>query len=337
MVDGIKIQVPITTAEKWLNSPLLNFKIGFSERTGSIMDKSMIAQARGLIFTIRFHDESLREVVECEVKGSIHKFYNNGKNNADDFNVKKLNMALEMLEVDYCIELATARLRNIEVGVNIHTPIKANDIIKNLVAYKGYEFETFTCEGKRIGKQVLQQRHRFKIYNKGKQSKYKSDNLLRIEIAFKKMIDLKQYDIVYLSDVLNVKKIHPLYVLLLKWWDNVIYYDKSIKLLHLSPTAQRRVLYLATPRNWVDFNNDQRYKAKKRFRELMNKYGSTTQNDISHIISNKWKELTAEKGRQINRLYNGTEKQKKGDKLTVKIKGLNIAFSSSNNTLKKNG
>ncbi|XKX05243.1 hypothetical protein R8G61_12905 [Tenacibaculum maritimum] len=119
--------------------------------------------------------------------------------------------------------------------------------------------------------------------------------MLRIEMHYNKMHDLKKYNIVTLSDLTVLSKVRPLVQEITSRWYNIIYYDKSINIKNLTPTQQKRVLYSATPRNWVELGKRQRTRAKKRFNELMNLHGSTTQKDISIIILNKWGELVSEK------------------------------------------
>ncbi len=335
MIDGIKIEVPTTTAKQWLNCRLLNFYTGISKQTGVLMDNTEIATSKGLVFIIRYKDEAQKHVSYCEVKGSLHKFYNGGKHNANDFSLIELETVLNTLEHDYHIEKNTAQIRNLEFGFNINTPISSKAILKNLVAYKNYEFNTLSVATKKVGKQIGQQQQRFKIYDKGKEHNLNVDNLTRFEVAFKKMIVLKPYGITYLSDLLNIDKIRPLVGVLLDWWDNVIYYDKSIDITHLTHSMQKRVLYYATPRNWSDYNRKQRLRAKKRYKSLMDKYGSNTQFDIKQLILEKWENLTAEKWVRINRLSKENQQHKNGYELTVRINGLNVPKTPLNQNIKK--
>lgn len=293
MIDGIKIELPISTAEKWLKCPLLDFEIKLSEDTGEIVGNTKIAKSRGLIFKIDYdtHPERRTKIVGCKVRGSLHKFYNHGEHNANDFTFNNLVKTIETLKDQYSINPDLAILHNIEVGVNVHTPIKTKEIIKNLVSSKEKDFETYYIDSGRFGKQIIQQRQRFKVYDKGLLSGTKETNLTRFEMVIKKMEAIKKSEIKCLSDLLNLDKLNTVFEYLIGWWSNIIYYDKSINIARLSEAKRRRILYLSASRNWGDFNKDQRYRAKKRFRDLMSKYGSNTQEEIRQLIVNKWEDL----------------------------------------------
>ncbi|CAM1352394.1 hypothetical protein [Tenacibaculum insulae] len=263
--------------------------------TAVISSIKIIAKYKGLTFKIVYKDETHTQIRYSELSGSLHKFNNSGKHNYNDFTFMQLLEVVNVLKTDFYIEPQTAYLSNLEFGVNIYLLFSVSELLLNLVAYKNKDFKTLSNGRKRIGKQIVNQKHRNKIYDKGKQANLKVKNLARFEMHYNKMAELKKYGIVTLQDLTDIHKISPLVNELLSFWDNIIYYDKSINLKNLSPTQQKRVLYSAVPRNWFDFNRMQRMRAKSRFNELMSLHGSTSQKDISNLIANKWQELTAEK------------------------------------------
>lgn len=287
MIDGIKIDVPSVNANKWLDNRYLHFYTYTSTKTGEQLEDTLFAKYKGLKFFI-IKSKKHKGKYYYEVRGSIHKYFNNGKHNANDFTIVNLKKVLKELHKKFNIDPKTAILRNVEFGVNIHTPVDAKDLLKNLVCYGNYPFGTLRINRIVVGKSIVQQRSDLKIYNKSKQFDLPLQNLTRIELAVNKMVFLKRYNITTLSDLLNKSKLEPLGGLLLSYWVDVIYYDKMIDWRQLTTFERKKILYYATPRNWQDFDKKQRYRAKKHFKELMCKYStSTTHKEIITLITQK--------------------------------------------------
>lgn len=324
MIDGVKIDVQNLNGIEWLNCHLLDFYTYTNTKTGELLDGTLVAKYRGLKFFI-IQSVKYQNKTYCSIQGSLHKYFNKGKHNANDFTLFDLQKVIVELKQKFSIEPTTAILRNVEFGVNINTPLTANDLLKNLVCYGNYTFGTLKIEGVKVGKNIAQQRTELKIYDKGKQYDLPVQNLTRIELAVKKMEFLKSYNITTLSDLTNIDKIKPLGSLLLSYWDDVIYYDKKINWKQLTQFERKKLLYYATPRNWEDFDYKQRYRAKKHFKELMSKYStSTTHKDITQLLAEKTGILTASFCPQINHDLHPKEATLNVHKLTVRIHSYNV-------------
>ncbi len=330
MFDGFKIDVPIS-AKVWFENPRLDFYTYTNTKTGELLDGTLVAKYRGLKFFI-IQSVKYSNKTYCTVRGSLHKYLNKGKHNANDFTIEDLQTVLVDLQNKFSINPETAILRNIEFGVNINTPVTATELLKNLVSYGNYQFGKLSLDSIVVGKSINQQRNDLKIYDKGKQLDMPVQNLTRIEIAVKKMVFLKPYDITTLADLTNIAKIKPLGGLLVSYWNDIIYYDKKVNWKQLSPFERKKLLYYATPRNWQDFNRMQRYRAKQHFSELMQKYSpSTTHKKISDLIGAKVASLTAVFCRRINHDL----QIQNVDELTVRIHGYNVDKSNTEkNTMK---
>jgi hypothetical protein len=323
LIDGIKIDVNSLNGSKWLSNKLLHFHTYTSVETGELLDGTIVAKYKGLKFFI-IQSKKYENRVYYSVRGSLHKYFNNGNHNANDFNFNDLQKVLQELEQKFNINPKTSTLRNLEFGVNINTPIEAKEVLKNLVCFGKYTFGTLKIAGLNVGKRIQKQQSSLKIYNKGKQYQ-KATNLVRFEIAIHKMLYLKKYSIVMLSDLQNINKIKPLEVLLLSYWDSVIYYDKAIDWKRLTEFERKKVLYYATPRNWSDFEIKQRYRAKKHFKKLMQQFSSsTTHKEIYTLIGSKWSDLSANICPQINHKLNPKIKSQNVHKLTVSIQGYSM-------------
>ena len=330
MIDGIKIDVHSLNGSKWLSNKLLHFHTYTSVETGELLDGTIVAKYKGLKFFIT-QSTKYENRFYYSVRGSLHKYFNNGKHNANDFSFYDLQNVIQELQEKFSINPKTSTLRNIEFGTNVITPIDAKEVLKNLVCYGKYNFGTLKIEGLIVGKRIAKQQSSLKIYDKGKQYQ-KATNLVRFEIAVHKMVYLKKFGIVTLSDLQDIVKIEPLGSVLLSYWDDVIYYDKKIDWKRLTEFERKKILYYATPRNWSDFEIKQRYRAKKHFKELMQEFStSTTHKEIHNLIGSKWSDLSAKICPQINQGCKPKNESRNVHKLTVSIHGYNMDKS----TLKK--
>ncbi|MFV0565758.1 MAG: hypothetical protein ACK5NB_07995 [Flavobacteriaceae bacterium] len=295
-----------------------------------MLNGTLIAQYRGLKFLIIPSKKHLNKTY-CVVRGSLHKYFNNGKHNANDFTIEDLQTVITELQQKFSINPDTAILRNMEFGVNIKTAVPTSTLLKNLVCYGNYTFTAIRIENVTVGKKIHQQRADLKIYDKGKQYQKPTQNLTRIEVAVNKMEFLKPYGITTLADLTNTAKIKPLGSLLVTYWNDIIYYDKQVNYKQLTQFEQKKLLYYATPRNWNDFDRKQRYRAKKHFNALMQKYStSTTHKNIAELIGKKANDLTAVFCPQINHDF----KRQNVHKLTYTIQRYNVDKSHINKTTK---
>ena len=146
MIDGIKIDVHSLNGSKWLSNKLLHFHTYTSVETGELLDGTIVAKYKGLKFFIT-QSTKYENRVYYSVRGSLHKYFNNGKHNANDFSFYDLKNVIQELQEKFSINPKTSTLRNIEFGTNTITPIEAKEVLKNLVCYGKYTFGTLKIEG----------------------------------------------------------------------------------------------------------------------------------------------------------------------------------------------
>lgn len=321
MIDGVKIDVPNLDGNEWLENPLLEFHVYANTRTGELSNK-LVAKYRGLKFILR-ESGKCSGVYHCSIEGSLHKYFNRGRNNATDFHIGQLQSVILEIHGKFDVDPQLAVLRNLGVGVNITVPLSAREFISNLVACGNRAFSEFSINRIKLGKAIGRQQYVLKIYDKGKQSGLRVKNLIRVEVAIKKMAYIKKYNIVKLSDLLYVDKIRPLGFIVHQLWGDVIYFDKQLVWKSLSHFQQKKVLYYAAPRNWEDFNRMQRMRAKRHFHKLCL---SSVFKKIGLLLANKWEFLTAEKRIRFNLQYNYDD----NDKLYT-IYPLECTVNSGNN------
>lgn len=294
MIDGVKIKCIGTTSTDWLNNELLIFSSKVDTSTGEILAKNKVAFYRGLSFHII--PSTIAETEHLIIRGSLAKFYNNGVNNAFDYDFTMLCETLRELEQCFNINLKTALIQSFEFGANIETEQNTNAIIKGLRAYQSYNFTGLKIDNIFNGVQLKKQDTSIKIYDKAKQIKDVTSNLLRLEYVFNFNKVTTKYGFDVLADFLNIDKLNSLKPLLLDVWTNAIFYDKGMKWKQMTQKQKEKMLYYLDATNWVKFTTSQRQKAKAKFRELYNEFCiSTTQTDITELLNSKLDKLTAVK------------------------------------------
>lgn len=301
MICGVKIDVPYLNGNEWLESNILDFYTSTNVQTGEIKEHKLIAKYNGLTFIITA-SRKYSNLNYCQVQGSLHKYFNSGSHNANDFTFSNLQDVLIDLQNKFQIIPEKSILRNLEFGVNIESPITVKEILKNIIAYGNNSFSTLKIEGIRVGKWIEKDEYKIKVYDKGKQYKPDKKNLVRLEISVNKMRFLTKYDIHKLSSLTKILKVQSLGKLLIDFWDDTIYYDKQLNWKLLSEFERKKVLYYAAERNWEEFDKKQRYRAKKHLESLIKKYGrGNSKIIIRDLINKKWCELAADKCPPIHR------------------------------------
>lgn len=221
-IDYIKAQIIGLNKEHFLNNDKLTFTPVFERETTD---------------TVKYYYnefENLKTKVyesgSIYFSGSLHKFYNNGLHNHNEFNKGAYFETLERIKSVYGIEPDNIRIIQMEYGVNILPPIPTNDILNNLIQHKNKDFEQkisnekgkyYQCEhGSKQNKYYI-----IKIYNKAKQYNLK-DKVLRIEIKQCNWSKYRMKGIRTLHDFNNVNK--SIFVsYLLRKWNEVIFYDPT--------------------------------------------------------------------------------------------------------------
>ena len=294
MVDGFKGQDISVEVDMLLTNDRLTFGGLVDTQTGFILDPIRRAQDRGLNF--KLIPRRTGPGYRVEVKGSLHKFYNNGLHNADQYTVNDLLLTLNRLVTDYGFDLFSSKINNIEFGVNIELPFAISQVFANLICHKNQPFQVdshsqtpyYVCNW---------QRYTVKIYDKGKQQGL-GGNLLRFEIRVRKMRVFRTVTGVQLhtlADLLNVANYGPLGALLVDAFDDILFDDPAINPKTL--TAKERALYqqCRNPRYWhtpdgltpkqAAAHRQRLSRNKDRFRALLSQHGSNWQRGVSTLVA----------------------------------------------------
>jgi len=224
VVDYVKAILPEKYNQTLSNNSYLTFESTANEHTGEQTQR--IAKYKNLKF-------EFKKSGVVYMTGSLHRFYNDGTHNYNDFTLENLCSSLRLIANNLSIELSEAVLQNIEFGVNIEPPIKVNALLRGLLFHTGKKMpmEEFKHVSLQSGnyKQVRRDRFFLKAYDKGKHYNLKT-NLFRWEVKIIKMVEIEHLNINNLNDLINLSdnQLEGILTMLKQRWNEVLYFDSSI-------------------------------------------------------------------------------------------------------------
>lgn len=308
-------------------NPLLDFyetinlttgEMKTTNRNGNKVTPSKNASYKGLEFKIY-------DTGTITLSGSLHKYWNDGAHNYNDFNNEAVLFILNDLNTKFDIDPSKCILKCLEIGINITPLVPTNEILDNCLLHKTkpFEYQKNSDEGKY--KQVQHSQYIIKIYNKALHYKSKGfkikDEIMRFEIKYTKMQKLNEKGIFSLQDLINYG-LQNFKDTVLKEWQNVLFYDNTIQIDPLSSRSKKALLQYSNPNYWTGLlaNNQ-----TKNFTYHKNKLKKIVSKN-----SKKIQDLTAETiGKKIDFLNSKTIQI---DPLTIMSK--RIVFNDDNDTKK---
>ncbi|MBP6424123.1 MAG: hypothetical protein KA278_00220 [Flavobacterium sp.] len=291
MIDYIKIIIKELQHSILEVNPLLDFydtinlttgEMKTTNRNGNKVTPSKNASYNGLEFKIY-------DTGTITIAGSLHKYWNSGAHNFNDFNSEAVLFVLSDLKAKFNIDPSKCILKCLEIGINITPPIPTNEILDNCLMHKTkpFEYQKNSDEGKY--KQVQHNEYIIKIYNKALHYKSKGFDvraeIMRFEIKYTTLTRLKQKGIFTLQDLIDYG-LHNFKDEVLKEWQNVLYYDNTTRIEGLSKTVKKRVLEYSNPNYWTGLLNNKQIENYKHHRKQLN--------IITQKHSDKVQELTTE-------------------------------------------
>jgi len=315
MIDGIKIMNLIVNILELISNDLLTFTGNYNTETGEVYKYPLYAKYRGLDFKIKDNSKqrkknpAIQQNIYVHLDGSLHKYWNNGQHNYNDYFFTDLQQTIDELRENLKINTDRSLLNNLEFGVNIQTKYTFEDVSRSIVDYKGEPFHPFTMTGAK-GIECETDNFYIKIYDKGHQYD-QPGNLLRIEIKVRKMKFFADRGIKInsLSSLLNYSEIIKLKGAIRGIFDDILFTDYNIPQNKLTPANRLVLSQGGNQKYWEhlkpkskDFkkgNKDEYEKKRKKyqnerkyFKNLVAKYStSPIQKDISILIENKCNEL----------------------------------------------
>lgn len=290
LIDYVKILFINIDVTRLYNLPFLDFETGINLKTGETSTKKTVDYH---FCKITIYDSGI-----VLFTGSIHKLYNSLKgikapnykeqNQYKGFNGNQftLNDILEVrnhLENLFNCQPQQMIFKNIEFGINTTPGFCPQLFLKGLLYHKGKLFE---YKFKEHFAQVKHQRYILKIYNKSNQ--YAIDiNTLRVELKIIKTEFLKQTKIKTFADI-KENTLNKAKELLLKSFDEVIYYDYTIKKKSLTKRQKQSLINYSNPRYWI-YTLDPKYRDrhKKKLLEITRVYSQSLKAKVKEDIIKK--------------------------------------------------
>lgn len=270
MIDYVKILLKNPNIKKLKQN--LDFKLLVSEKNGDCSSKT-VAHYRFCKITI--YNSGI-----VYFDGSIHKMWNSLNNIlAPNYNSKNykgyngnqyilqdiLNTKKHLCKLLFC-EPQQLTFQNIEFGLNLTTIFNPQKFITGLLYHSGKAFES---GHERHYKEVRHKKYRVKIYNKGVQYGM-SSKTLRIEVACKKSIEFAETGIKTFENV-NKHTLKKGLQLILKRFDEVVYYDNTINTKGLNKRQKTTLLNYQNMNYWFDtLKPNKRDSHKKNLQNFIN-------------------------------------------------------------------
>ena len=132
MIDFIKTLLINVNVLELQNNSKLNFCVPVNPTTGEMRTKTkngkkampyLNAYFRGIEFRIY-------ESGSVYVSGSLHKYWNHGGHNYNDFDLNALTCVLNDIQETFNIKPQQLVLKQLEIGVNFIPPYPTKDLLK---------------------------------------------------------------------------------------------------------------------------------------------------------------------------------------------------------------
>ena len=333
MIDFIKIYAKNVNIDLIEDNPLLEFKELVNTKT-AVCNFYKSAYYKGLEFKI-YDKTDKTDFKRLTIEGSLHKYWNNGAHNFNDFGIVEVYEVINELEYLFNIDASFCVLRQLEIGVNINPPITTKQVLKACLKYKTNDIKWVYTRDEGNYIQATNQRHFIKIYDKKTHYKNKGFqidiDIMRIEKKWRKMVELNNKGIYTLKDLLNYG-LSNFKTDLLKEWSKVLYCD-------FNTVKGTKYEDKYTNVNWWErLSYDKLKYHRNNLNKMIKKDSNNIKNQISRLISSKVDFLNV-KTSEINPLYIGLKKGvSTNDKQDINrrfciITGLNISMQKSNSFL----
>lgn len=303
MVDYIKASTKVFDFKYLLEQSGLDFYQRINGSTGEFKATKFgtyihTANLNGLKFLVFERNENRT----LQIRGSLHKFYNKGKHNFDQFNYDKIQISI----IEICnilrIKPENVILHNLEFGFNISPPTDTLNILTGLISHRNIEFKSYSIEGA----EYYQCQHKnfiIKVYDKAKQYRKHGYNLpsnvIRFELKFTRMNDinskLKSASLIdnalFLNNlsekiILNLIGNHSIAI-----WGQILFYDKTINPNVLTSTQKNKLDVWQNINLWKGYRKQERLKQKIQLQKITREHSQDVQNNIQNILSNNLSSL----------------------------------------------
>ena len=306
MVDYIVLCLSYLSKEI-LEAKGVEFRIpakGFNPKTGELIkDERFNYKWEGEFKNLKFLIDTKGKVF---LKGSLHKFWNNGEHNYNDFNLTALIEVINELRSKFGIIPEITKIHHVEIGLNIDDlHFKTKKINEHLLFHSGQGIPIEKFKYKRHLKDsdfiiVERDKYAIKSYDKAKHCGLHGD-IYRFEIKYKKAANLKVLGINTLSDLINPTKIELLKIDFLKKWNEVFLFDWTIRKDELKPKAKSKLKDWQRLNYWEELKALKESRNRNKFSTELKEYEKIVQGHsenvkviIAESLDKKWCKVTTE-------------------------------------------
>jgi hypothetical protein len=285
LIDYIKYELEKPNIIKFEHNPFLEFETKVSTRTGELGTYSH-AYYKSLEFKI-FEPTVANPTGRITVEGSLHKYWNNGGHNFNDFNNLDIDEVLNDLSEKFGIQPTECNLKQLEIGLNLFPPFPTETILRCCLMHKTDLFKWIYTKDEGNYIQVKHGHYYIKIYDKQKHYVNKGftvpNEIMRFEIKYKReqiANTLKKKGVIKLQDVLDFG-LHNFKPMLLKEWKNVLFYDFTT----LENTRYKD--RYSNPNFWVNLKAQNLKYHRNILNKITNSNPENLKKKISDLISEK--------------------------------------------------
>lgn len=297
MIDFVKCIIHDMPPEKLKENRLLSFKTELCERTG-VLGKS-IAYHQGLKFVV-YAPTIANPKGRITLEGSLHKYFNNGLHNYNDFGVFDILKVIDELNVLFGIHSKNCVLKQLELGVNVNSPISSKSFVRGCFLHGTNRFgwQSTRDEGEYIQSDCS--RKTIKIYDKAMHYRNKGCQIpceiLRFEVKFKKMEFLNRQNIYTLTDLVNRNLSDFVKECLTKEWRRVLFCDEAVLNQSKHYSNYLNLNY------WISLSEN-RYEAFKYHRKNLNKMYKANLDNTKALFENLIRSKTDQLKRKTTEMY----------------------------------
>lgn len=299
MIDYIKIEIANTDLiESISRNPLLIFdKVTekANKKTGELFHINYYFY-KNLKFITTISSNNVPN--KMYISGSLHYYHNNGLHNASDFTYIQFLGVVNDLKEKFNINSNDCCLRALEYGINfVPGKYQTNKILQNTFYHQRKKVTEPIGKPYRQFGDIRQHEYILKFYDKAFQFPGSAPGeLMRFEIRYSRMRELRKIGISNLSDLLNIENHLKLHNILLKRFNELLIFDFTIRPKTLSSSKRQIVSQYANINFWEDLlsNTKTGQLSRKNFtyhknqlkKHILNN-SEQVQNTLLQIIDNK--------------------------------------------------
>ena len=175
-------------------------------------------------------------IIKCFVEsglitlsGSIHKYFNKGLHNHNQFTNSNYLEALKRLKEDFEVMPKNLHILTLEYGANIKPPIKTKLILDSILMHRHTEYEDKINNIRGHYKKFKHDKYIIKAYDKAKQYNLK-DELFRLEIKETNWSEHRTKKGIKTLDDFNKSDKSYFVNNLIQKWNQIILYDPTINI-----------------------------------------------------------------------------------------------------------